>query len=435
MSDFIEKKLERYAKFGSVLGLERMEKLMDSFGNPQENLKCIHIAGTNGKGSVSAYIYEVLMAAGYSVGLFTSPYILNFNERIQVDGNQITDDECAGLLDRISLHVDGILASGSDSPTEFEVLTAMAFLYFERKNVDFAVLEVGLGGSGDSTNIIKNPLITLISSISYDHMDRLGNSISEIAREKAGILKPAIPAVCNIKIPEAAKTVARHAYEIGVPLYDAARIEPAHFKISEDGTSFNLNVFGSNYGKIELSMTGEHQISNAVTALTALDVLRKSGHIKLNIEQVHKGMLSAKLPCRFERLSRNPEIIIDGAHNQEGAVALVKNVRALYGSKKILCVLGILADKEYEKVCNILSDLSCDFVAAEVDNERKLSRHILCEVLKECKQNVVFTGHLEECYAYAMNKMRAANYDLLLFTGSLYFASAVRRIFTDAKER
>ena len=218
MSEFIEKKLERYAKFGSVLGLERMEKLMDSFGNPQESLKCIHIAGTNGKGSVSAYIYEVLRAAGYSVGMFTSPYVRDFNERIQVDGKSITDDDCAELIDSISRNVDDILASGCDSPTEFEVLTAMAFLYFERKNVDFAVLEVGLGGIGDSTNIIKNPLITLISSISYDHMDRLGNSISEIAREKAGILKPGIPSVCNIKIPEAAKTVARCAYEIGVPL-------------------------------------------------------------------------------------------------------------------------------------------------------------------------------------------------------------------------
>lgn len=434
MSEFIEKKLERYAKFGSVLGLERMEKLMDSFGNPQESLKCIHIAGTNGKGSVSAYIYEVLRAAGYSVGMFTSPYVRDFNERIQVDGKSITDDDCAELIDSISRNIDDILASGCDSPTEFEVLTAMAFLYFERKNVDFAVLEVGLGGIGDSTNIIKNPLITLISSISYDHMDRLGNSISEIAREKAGILKPGIPSVCNIKIPEAAKTVARRAYEIGVPLYDAARIEPAHFQMNADVTSFDLNLFGSNYGKIELSMTGEHQISNAVTALTALEVLRKNGHIKLNIEQVHSGMLFAKLPCRFERLSSNPEIIVDGAHNQEGVGALVKNVRTLYGGKKILCVLGILADKEYEKVCNILSALACDFVAAEVDNERKLSRHVLSETLNECNQNVVFTGHLEECYAYAMNEMQSANYDLLIFTGSLYFASAVRRIFTDGKE-
>ncbi|PWM65381.1 MAG: bifunctional folylpolyglutamate synthase/dihydrofolate synthase, partial [Eubacteriales Family XIII. Incertae Sedis bacterium] len=201
-------KIGEFHRFGSILGLERMNELMKRLGNPEKELKCIHVAGTNGKGSVCRFIYSALLANGYSVGIYTSPYLTVFNERIELDGEYISDSDLAAYTDEVLEKVSQMTEEGFASPTEFEVITAIAFLYFARKGCDYAVMEVGLGGRGDSTNIIEKPLACVITSISYDHTDRLGNTLAEIAREKAGIIKPGAPVIMNVDTDEAKREIA-----------------------------------------------------------------------------------------------------------------------------------------------------------------------------------------------------------------------------------
>ena len=206
-------KIEEFQRFGSILGLERMNALLELLGNPQDELKIIHVAGTNGKGSICRYIYSVLQAAGYKTGLFTSPFLEVFNERIELDGKYISDEELAEYTERVLTCVETLTTRGEQSPTEFEVITAIAFLYFKEKGCDYAVMEVGLGGRGDSTNVCKSPLISVIASISYDHTDRLGNTIAEIAAEKAGIIKEGCPVVTSAEAEDALKVIEDRASE------------------------------------------------------------------------------------------------------------------------------------------------------------------------------------------------------------------------------
>ncbi len=432
MNRSIEEKLARYAAFGSVLGLDRMKRLMKMLGDPQDDLKCIHVAGTNGKGSVSTYIYRVLREAGCSVGIFTSPFVTVFNERITADDAMISDADILHLLDEINDKVDEMLLDGYESPTEFEILTAMAFLYFQRKKVDFAVFEVGLGGTGDSTNIIQNPLVSVITSISYDHTERLGETIEEIAYEKAGIIKPGAPLVISVKIPEAARVIAKRAYELGAPLYDTAGIVPIISKDGEDGENgekFSVTLQGVNYGIMTPGMRGKHQITNVVTALTAIEILRKKRMISISSKQVRRAISAANLPGRFEQLCENPSVIADGAHNVESIRALTDNMKMLHGDKKILCMLAILKDKQYESMCEILAELRCDFIVTEIEGERGLPGAELGKTLLEKKQKVIFCGDIETAYGCAMDEMRRKNYDVLLFAGSLYLVGDVRRMF------
>jgi dihydrofolate synthase / folylpolyglutamate synthase len=207
-------RIEAYQRFGSRLGLDRMARLMEGLGNPQDRLKVIHVAGTNGKGSVCRYIYEVLLASGYSAGLYTSPYLEDFRERIELDHEMIPMDELGRTADLVIAEAQKMVAEGMESPTEFEIVTAIAFVYFAEKMPDFVILEVGLGGRGDSTNIIKHPLVSVITSIGHDHMDRLGNTLSAIAAEKAGIIKPGVPVVISVEDKEAARVIARVAYVV-----------------------------------------------------------------------------------------------------------------------------------------------------------------------------------------------------------------------------
>ena len=212
------KRIHEFERFGSVLGLERMEILLAKLGNPHRDLKAIHVAGTNGKGSVCRYLYEALQENGYRVGLYISPFIRRFNERIQFDGQEISDEDLESCSRKVLEKAEEMVREGADSPTEFEVVTAIAFLYFAEKKADFVILEVGLGGRGDSTNVVEKPLISIITSISYDHMDRLGSTLEEIAGEKAGIIKDGVPVVSNVDQREAAAVIARIAYQKGCVL-------------------------------------------------------------------------------------------------------------------------------------------------------------------------------------------------------------------------
>jgi len=419
-------KIEKFEKFGSVLGLDRIRKLMELLGNPEKKLGIIHVAGTNGKGSVSRYIYEGLRANGYNTGLFTSPFLQVFNERIECNGEYITDDELEELTDAVLEKCSAMVELGMDSPTEFEVITAIAFLYFEQKQTDFVVLEVGLGGRGDSTNIIENPLISIITSISYDHMDRLGDSLEQIAFEKAGIIKKGVPVVINVQDRGAAKVIAKKAYEMNSVLFDATKVKTNIKNMDLNGSSFDMNVYGTDYSGIEITMIGEHQIENAKVAIIAMELLRKSNKVKVERSKLYDGIKNAKQFGRFEIMKTDPWIIIDGAHNKAGAEALAKVIEENFPGKKTLFVVGLLEDKDSDGIISQFCRVSSEFVSTEPDNARKMTAEKLCGIIKRNNGKCKVVKNVKDACDYAL---RLENeFDVVVFAGSLYLIGEIRGI-------
>ena len=456
-------KIHAFEKFGSILGLERMAILMELLGNPQDDLKVIHVAGTNGKGSICRYLYCALQAAGYKTGLYISPFIEVFNERIEAGGAYISDEDLAKYTDRVLAQVRVMTDAGHQSPTEFEVITAVAFLYYKEVGCDFVVLEVGLGGRGDSTNIVKNPLATVIASISFDHTDRLGNTIEEIAAEKAGIIKAGCPVITSCEDEAALGVIRARAEELGC-MYLETR-DMRHNVRAESLTGYMIDVFigrdrpdGSfhtdAFGNLELSMTGEHQIKNVKAALAALCVLEDRGHITMPTDAFYDGIEAAKQPGRLEVMKKggtvtgNPAdgltVIIDGAHNDDGARALTAamtrfclNPETVPGGQpaKILMGTGILADKDVDAVLGHFAQITKDFVLTEPDNPRKMAA---AEAAKHIETQggraLVVESDIETAVKAAMEKAEAEGYDVLLFAGSLYLIGAVRGILRRALE-
>lgn len=421
--DAIER-IHEFDRFGMRLGLERMDMLLDKLGHPEKDLKVIHVAGTNGKGSVCRYMYEALRENGYKVGLYTSPFIQCFNERIQFDGDMISDEELAVYTKLAVEKTEEMVNEGCDSPTEFEVVTAVAFLYYAAKGTDFVILEVGLGGTGDSTNVIEKPLISIITSISYDHMDRLGNTLAEIAGEKAGIIKQGVPVVSNVTQPEAAKVIARKAYEKDARFYDAAKLKYGIKKESAFGYEFDTEIYGTDYSGVEISMPGRHQVENAKTALTALEILRKQSIIKVSRDKVYKGFAQAVQPGRFEILEGEPCVVLDGAHNEAGAEALKKAVKDCFPGANIVMVTGMLADKDTETIVSHFCDITDKFIAAEPDNPRKLTAEKLAEMLHNKGASCKVAKDAETALKLAVE--HESGPDVVLCAGSLYLISAIR---------
>lgn len=433
-------KIHKFERFGSRLGLERMNVLLEKLGNPHEELNVIHVAGTNGKGSVCKYLEEGLAACGYKVGLYTSPFIEKFNERIRLGGSDIPDDDLESLTSRVLKASDEMVAEGLDSPTEFEVVTAIAFLYFKEKAADIVVLEVGLGGSGDSTNVVSKPMACAITSISYDHMDRLGNTLAEIAAEKAGIIKAGVPVISNVPEREAAAVIAKAAYERNSKLYDVSKIK---FSIddnhSPDGINLlqkvSMELYGTDYSDVEISMLGKHQGENLKTALAIIEILRKESKIKVERSRLYAGLKKAVQPGRFEVLVKGQNyadaagraaVIIDGAHNEAGACALQETVSKYFDGQKILLVTGMLADKQVDEILGHFVKITGNMVITEPDNPRKLSVDDLGKTLNDMGIQPVKAVDAEESVRLA-EKMQD-DYDLILFAGSLYLIGDVRRI-------
>ena len=423
--DAIER-IHEFDRFGMILGLERMNVLLDKLGHPEKGLKVIHVAGTNGKGSVCRYMYEALRENGYKVGLYTSPFIECFNERIQYDGGMISDEELSIYTKMAVEKTEEMVSEGLDSPTEFEVVTAVAFLYYAAKQTDFVILEVGLGGTGDSTNVIEKPLISIITSISYDHTDRLGNTLEEIAGEKAGIIKPGVPVVSNVEQPEAAKVIARKAYQSEARFYDATKLKYGIKRESAFGYEFDMDIYGTDYSEVKISMPGRHQVENAKTALTALEILRKQGVIKVHRDKLYKGFEQARQPGRFEVFEGEPLFVLDGAHNQAGAEALKKAVKDCFPDEKILMVTGMLKDKDIDSILDNFCEITDTFIAAEPDNPRKLPAAELADKLKGKGATVRVAANADEALKTAVE--HEMNPRVILCAGSLYLISAIRGI-------
>lgn len=420
-------KIHKFERFGMILGLERMNSLLKLLGNPQDDLKIIHVAGTNGKGSICRYIYSVLQAGGYRTGLYTSPFLEVFNERIELDGKYISDEDLAVYTDRVLRCVETMTQRGEQSPTEFEVVTAIAFLYFKEKGCDYAIMEVGLGGSGDSTNVCKAPLVSVIASISYDHTDRLGNTLAEIAGEKAGIIKEGCPVVTSAEAPEALEVIERKAEELGCMYFETRHVPYAVKSQDLGGSVFDVNIQGVPYDDLEISMLGEHQIKNAICALAALSIMEERGDVSLHRDDIYKGFKAAKQIGRLEVMSAQgkvPAVIIDGAHNPDGAASLRKAMKEYMPDKKILMVTGMLADKDTESILREFTAITDTFIATEPENPRKLDSESLkdkieamgasCESISDCREAVKAA---EEC---------GKDFDAILYAGSLYMIGAIR---------
>lgn len=418
--------------FGSVLGLERMTELLNSLGNPEKELKCIHIAGTNGKGSTSRFIYEVLQANGYKVGLYTSPFIQVFNERIEFNHKLISDEDLEIYTNKVMEHVEKIVALGHDSPTEFEVVNAIAFLYFKEKKADYVVLEVGLGGRGDSTNVIKNPLISVITTISKDHMDRLGNTLEAIAGEKAGIIKSGCPVVSCVSHEGAKQVIINKSKEMDSNFYDVSKIE---YNVEEETvlkTRFTTTLMGKTLENLQLTMLGEHQIKNAITAIAALLILLEEKKIQLKEESIYQGLNCAKNIGRFEVMGEKPWLILDGAHNEEGAKSLYKAVKKLFAGKKILMVVGVLADKDVSAIVETFSCITSDFIATKPDNPRALGEEELCKLFLDEGMKCMTCKSGADAVEFV--KLCGSGFDVVLFAGSLYLIGEIRRLLENDKE-
>ena len=435
-------RIHSFRVFGSRLGLGRMRRMLHLLGDPQDGMNIIHVAGTNGKGSVCRYVYSVLEENGYRTGAYFSPYLERFTERIEFDGEEISREDLVRYAEQALGAAEEMVRRGWESPTEFELVTAIGFLYFAAKNADFVILEVGLGGRGDSTNICSQPAVTAIVSISYDHMAQLGNTLPEIAAEKAGIIKEGVPVVVCVEDPDAFEVIRKRAEELSAPLIDASRVRISAVRESLGGYIFDAmpdeelraQLSGMmQWQNIEISMCGHHQISNAVCALLMIEVLRKRG-IHIEEERLHRGMKKAVQKGRFEIMRKHPYLILDGAHNPAGARALKETVRRFFGGGRILLCTGILADKAYREIVGEWSQLDADVLVTEVPNPRKMDAAALAGVFAETepyrsgRRSVAVIADYEEAFAYAERKKQ--DYDLILWAGSLYLIGGVRRMIT-----
>ena len=416
-------KIHEFLRFGSVLGLERMNTLLEKLGNPQDDLQVIHVAGTNGKGSICRYVYEVLQAGGYKTGLYTSPFLEVFNERIEFNGAYISDEDLEIYTDKVIEAAKEMVEEGLDSPTEFEIVTAIAFLYFAEKQADYVILEVGLGGTGDSTNVVKKPLACIIASISLDHTDRLGNTIESIAREKAGIIKEGCPVISSTNDPAAREVIKARCEELHADFYDTSKTAVKVLQEELEGTQLSAEILGHHIF-LSIGMLGKHQVQNAVAAMTALKLLEKEGKVDLKDGALIRGMHKAKQIGRFEIMETEPYVILDGAHNPDGSRALRQAVEKYFPGKKILMVTGILADKDIDEVFENFTAITSDFVVTEPDNPRKMYAVDLAAQIGAKGGNCTIKEKPAEAVAYA--KSLYGDYDVILFTGSLYLIGEIR---------
>ncbi|MFY9612616.1 MAG: folylpolyglutamate synthase/dihydrofolate synthase family protein [Tissierellaceae bacterium] len=412
-------------KFGSSLGLTYIGKLMELLGNPQDDLKCIHVAGTNGKGSTSSYMATCLKTAGYKVGLFTSPYLERFNERIQINGEDIPDDVLGDITSTVKEAADKMLELGFEHPTTFEIITAIGFIYFKSQGVDYVVLEVGLGGRFDSTNIIKTSLASVITSIDYDHIKELGDTLGEIAYQKAGIIKENGIVISYEQDKEAAQVIEDVARGLKAQLYISENSNIEIVDESHKGNVFNYRFKDQFLDKVRTSLIGKYQVFNASLAITTLLVLREKGLINISNDEIYKGILETKWKGRLEVLRREPTFLIDGAHNVQAIEHLTKAL-SLFSYKRLILGIAILKDKDVDKMIGQLLPMADIVVATEAKIPRKLDADKLAEKISKYNDEIYVEKDIEKAIDKALSL--ASKDDLILFGGSLYLIGEVRSL-------
>lgn len=422
------------AKFGSNLGLTRTERLLEHLGNPHKKLKCVHIAGTNGKGSVTVMLSTMLREAGYKVGMYTSPYLEEFEERIQINGVNIPKSDLAEAVTQVAQAVDKVLQEGYDNPTEFEIITCAMFYYFYKMKVDYAVVEVGLGGRLDSTNVLTagkgfGTLVSVIVSVSYDHMKILGDTLGEIAHEKAGIIKRNIPLVLYPQEPEAQQVIEDTALKMNSKI----------IKVNKDSVAYEneLNPMNSDFTQsivvkankdtyhIKLSLLGKHQLLNCATAINAAEQLIQAGAVKLQKSSIEAALSKVKWPGRLEVMSKEPFIVIDGAHNIDGITKLTDSVKKYFKYNKMILILGILADKQIDAMVGKIAPMADKIITVSPHSLRAESSDNLKDAILNYNRNCENIDDYEQALKKAVSYLQKG--DLLLISGSLYMIGDMRK--------
>ncbi len=400
---------------GSRLGLERTRELLERIGNPHQKLKFVHVAGTNGKGSTCAMLAKTLSLAGYRTGLYISPFINRFNERMQIDGVSIGDDTLAEITASIRPHAEAM----ADHPTEFELITVIAFEYFLREKADIVVLEVGLGGALDSTNVIDTPELAVITNIGLDHTRELGETIAQIASAKAGIIKPGGDVLIYDQNPEADAVFEEACREHGANLHVTDHSRISNISVSLSALTFDC----APYGTLQCGLLGTYQAKNAAVAITAIECLQAKGW-NITPEQLKAGLRSVRWPARFELLRDNPVFLADGGHNPQGIRAVAESLNAHFPARKITFLLGVMADKEIAQMIELLIPLAKEFVTVTPQNPRALSSDVLAAMLIERGQTAVSCGSVEESVRVSIERAGAGG--IVCAVGSLYLLGDVR---------
>ena len=413
--------IEHAQKYGSVLGLDNMETMMERLGNPQDELRFIHVAGTNGKGSVLAYVSTVLKEAGYQVGRYVSPTLFSYLERIEINGEPVSEEIFAAQMTKVANVVASMVKEGLAHPTPFEIETAVAFLCFKELKCQIVALETGMGGLLDATNLITTTQIAVLTSISMDHMGFLGNTLAEIARNKAGIIKPGCHVVTTRQKPEAMTVVEGTARRFKVPVHVADK---------EDALVEESSCFGQKflYGEeeYEISMAGVYQIENAVIALKVVEVLRELGY-EISGEAIHRGMKETVWGGRFSILDKSPVFVIDGAHNPDAALKLEASIQEYFEGKTIYYIMGMFKDKDYDRVAQIAAPYAKEIMTiATPKNERALPAEELAKTVRKYNSHVTAMQSLQDAVEVAYKKAKPE--DVIIAFGSLSFLGEISEL-------
>ena len=403
--------------FGSKPGLERIRELLEKLGNPQQGLQFVHIAGTNGKGSCAAMTASVLKAAGYKTGLYTSPYLYRFNERMQINGKQIDDEVLAELVTRVKPAAEAM----ADHPTEFELMTAAALLWYAQENCDLVVLEVGLGGRFDATNIIDAPECAVIMNIGLDHTAVLGDTVEQIAFEKAGIIKNGCPVVLFQQSESVTNVVRERCEQEG-----SALVIPDFSQIHSEFDSLYGQSFTYKGEAYALPLLGSHQLKNAATVLEVVNVLREKGW-KLEQTDVEHGLYAVSWPGRFELLSDEPLFVVDGGHNPQCAQTVAENLLHYFPDKRRILLLGILKDKDYGGLTDILDPVADEYICITPGSVRALPAAELADHLKRYNKSVAVCDSIQDGVSLALD--RSDEDSVVCAVGSLYSVGEIRYFF------
>ena len=404
--------INSYSWLGSRPGLERIRELMRRLGNPQDKLKIIHLAGTNGKGSTASFIASILQTAGYKTGLYTSPFIHTLHEEIKINGTNISDNELQQAVDKIRIPASEM----ENHPTTFELKTAIAFCHFLDQNCDVVVLETGMGGELDSTNVVASPELCVITPIDMDHMEYLGRTISVIAKAKAGIIKPGRPVITARQHPDALAVLEATATEQNAQLIKSKEITPGPF--SFEGQQFSFGELQN----LTIGLLGRYQMENAATALTAIQKLIGMGW-DIGEQHIRTGLANARWPGRFELVRKQPAIIVDGGHNAQGALALADNLQRYFPNQKIVFIMGILADKDMQAILTPILPLAKQFFTITPDSPRAMPATELAKYITT--QNAPAAPTDDIAAALEKATQLAGPGGVVCYFGSLYSLSAV----------
>lgn len=400
---------------GSVPGLSRIDALLEKMGRPERQLKFIHVAGTNGKGSTCAMLASILQQAGYKTGLYTSPYLVSFNERMQINGENIPDDALCQITEAVKPLADSM----QDKPTEFELVTAIGFAWFARERCDVVVCEVGMGGEFDATNVILPPALAVICNIGLDHTEVLGDTLEKIAATKSGIIKPGCDAVCYREKPSVEAVIEARCQRVGATLHraDFDALRPVSHSL--EGQVFSWNRFEN----LHLPLLGEHQLKNAAVALTAADVLQRRGW-RISDSDIRQGLANVTWPGRFELARRDPLFIIDGGHNPQCIEALTKNIQQYLSDRPLTVLTGVLADKDYGCMYESVAPYAREFITVTPPNPRALDGALLAEYLAQFGKPVTACPVIADGVKTAV--ARAGKDGVVLCYGSLYMIGEIK---------